>query len=70
MQPVKNKLVLEVHPAYQPTVSKAHYKSSVGIYTSPSSPKISELRTRYEALHTAEGDFRSLNPASFLKIVK
>lgn len=70
MQPVTDKPVLKAHHVDHATLSDTHGRFSLGSYPSPSSPKIYELRARYEAQHPAESDSKSQNFASFMQRVK
>ena len=70
MLAVTDKPVLGVHPAEFATLSGTSVRFSSSSYASPSSPKIHELRARYEALHTANSDIKSLGTALPMREVK
>ncbi len=70
MQSVTDRPVLEVHPVAPSTLSGMHGRFSLGSYASPSSPRVQELRAKYEALHTAGSDFKPLKSASLMQRVK
>jgi hypothetical protein len=55
MLPVKS--VSEARPTY--LVRSPLGRSHPGAYSAPTSPKIHELRTRYEALHATENGLKS-----------
>lgn len=63
--PVKDKSVFESQSAVPETPRNSLPKSSLlGAYTTSASPKIIEIKAKYEVLHLADDEVQSTKPDS------